>query len=190
MNSSNNLLLKVEARGNSTAHKLIEILSGLTCLGLLLIFATYLIQFRHVALSCVRLSGIETSYINQTTGGVKCNESMAGAALIVKGRQFRDGFGVHSFSTLQFKIPHSTYFHSFVGLPDTLIGTAASVGFEVLGDGKLLWQSPVIHPGELFEVKVDTANVTNLELRVTDGGDGNYWDHACWLEPRLVFTAS
>jgi hypothetical protein len=52
-----------------------------------------------------------------------------------------------------------------------------------------LWNSKLItyKKGEQFtEVKVNIEGAGKLYLVVTDGEDGNRWDHADWIEPRLL----
>lgn len=42
-------------------------------------------------------------------------------------------------------------------------------------------------PGEQStEIKVDVKGSKKLYLVVSDGGDGIHWDHANWIEPRLI----
>jgi hypothetical protein len=56
---------------------------------------------------------------------------------------------------------------------------------------KALFRSEVIRgtPGQqTAEVKANIAGVRTLYLRVNDGGDNSNWDHADWLEPRLIGT--
>jgi beta-galactosidase len=60
------------------------------------------------------------------------------------------------------------------------------VTFQVLGDGKLLWESGVMRAGEpAKEVSVGLLGVQRLTLRVGDAGDGNGMDHADWAETRI-----
>ena len=56
-------------------------------------------------------------------------------------------------------------------------------------ESKALWSSKLItyKPGEQsIKVTVDIAGAKKLYLVVTDGGDGNNWDHADWIEPKLT----
>ncbi len=53
------------------------------------------------------------------------------------------------------------------------------------------FRSPIVNrntPGQSVDIDVDITGAEKLFLVVTDGGDGNSWDHADWLEPRLVGT--
>ncbi len=56
-------------------------------------------------------------------------------------------------------------------------------------DSLALWNSKLItyKPGEQStSVNVNIAGARKLFLVVTDGGDGNSWDHADWIEPTLI----
>jgi alpha-galactosidase len=51
-----------------------------------------------------------------------------------------------------------------------------------------LWNSKLVtyKTGEQsIKVKVDISGAEKLYLVVTDGGDGNHWDHADWIKPNL-----
>jgi len=60
-----------------------------------------------------------------------------------------------------------------------------SVVFVILTDGKEVFRSPLVKPGELVPFDVDLEGVIRLELLTTDGGDGKTGDWALWLEPEL-----
>lgn len=68
------------------------------------------------------------------------------------------------------------------GLAD---GNDGSVKFVIEGDGKILWQSPVLKSGAVPSFKVNLTGIKQLTLRTEDGGDGNRSDWALWLEPVL-----
>jgi alpha-galactosidase len=56
-------------------------------------------------------------------------------------------------------------------------------------ESKALWNSKLItyRPGEQSaNVNVDISGAKKLYLVVTNGGDGNNWDHADWIEPKLT----
>jgi len=70
---------------------------------------------------------------------------------------------------------------------DTNGGAQGSVIFEVYGDEKLLFRSELIKRFELPKhAEIDVTGVKILELVVTDGGNGNFDDHADWLNPILI----
>jgi hypothetical protein len=66
-------------------------------------------------------------------------------------------------------------------------GGVSPVRFVVLGDGKVLWRSPVIRArGVVEKFSVDVAQVDTLELRVyVQRGDGS-GSQAIWLDPYVT----
>jgi len=55
-------------------------------------------------------------------------------------------------------------------------------------ESKAIYKSPIINrdtPGNAVDVDLDIAGAKKLWLVVDDGGDGNGYDHADWLNPRL-----
>ncbi len=56
-------------------------------------------------------------------------------------------------------------------------------------ESKALWNSKLIsykNGEQSAKVKVDIAGAKKLYLVVSDGGDGSNWDHADWIEPKLI----
>ncbi len=82
-----------------------------------------------------------------------------------------------------------TSFAASVGIMDRFKDDFRSprspVVFEVVGDGKQLWQSdPISRYGQGQECSVAIDGVRELELRVNCAGS-NYCSHCVWVEPRL-----
>ncbi len=54
-------------------------------------------------------------------------------------------------------------------------------------EDKALWKSDLMGKGHQIEdMEVELKDSKKLFLMVTDGGDGNSWDHADWLNPELT----
>ena len=65
--------------------------------------------------------------------------------------------------------------------------SSGSVRFEILKDNQSAYLSPVLTgQSAAVPISVDTGGATVLTFRVTDGGDGNAWDHADWATPTLT----
>jgi len=96
------------------------------------------------------------------------------------------GLGTHASSKLIYHIgKRFTTFTSDYGI-DTEAGNQASVIFEAYGDDKLLFRSEIMKRYDNpRHVEMDVTGVTYLTLIVTDAGDGNFDDHADWLNPVL-----
>jgi len=73
----------------------------------------------------------------------------------------------------------------FEGTVGLAAGKEGSVRFEVKGDGKSLWKSPVIKQGQLKTFSIDAKNIKDLELITETTPDGASSDWALWLEPTL-----
>ena len=60
--------------------------------------------------------------------------------------------------------------------------------FEDFDESKAIYKSPLITrdtPGNAVDIDLDITGAKKLWLVVDDGGDGNGYDHADWLNPRL-----
>lgn len=68
------------------------------------------------------------------------------------------------------------------GLAD---GASGLVVFVIRADGKEIWRSNAIRPGQLHNYNLDVSGKQNIELIVEDGGNGNGNDWGLWLEPTL-----
>jgi alpha-galactosidase len=74
---------------------------------------------------------------------------------------------------------------ALVGMDDENSG--GSVGFRILGDGKELAATGIMHPGDkAHALSAQLAGVQVLELSVTDAGDGNTNDHADWANATIT----
>lgn len=103
--------------------------------------------------------------------------------LQVNGAWYPRGLYAHAPSAYTFRLQGGwKRFSARVGLQD---GHAGSVQFEILGDGKLLNQSPLIKPGTAYRLEAAVHGIDKLELRVSDGGDGNGSDWGLWLDPAV-----
>lgn len=107
--------------------------------------------------------------------------------LSVQYQFYRKGIGTHANSTYVYDIGKKfRRFTTDVGI-DTEAGKNASVAFSLYGDGALLFQSKTLGRFDLPQhIDVDVTGVRFLKLVTTDGGNGNFDDHADWLNPTLI----
>jgi dolichyl-phosphate-mannose-protein mannosyltransferase len=126
--------------------------------------------------------------IHQDWGQPQIGLSATGRPLIAQGIEYPTAFGVHS--NYMASYPVYRYYSRLsgdVGLPDYLKNSKASVTFQVIGDDIVLWESPVIKPGEpLRHIDVDVSEVDLLVLKTLDGGDGITDDHGFWANLALT----
>ncbi|HWQ90276.1 MAG TPA: glycoside hydrolase family 36 N-terminal domain-containing protein, partial [Clostridia bacterium] len=135
----------------------------------------------------VPLSALDLNQMTIGWGKVQVDRGVMGRPLSIGGKPFAHGVGTHGTSKLRVELnQNAARFVAQVGLDDSAEGKG-SVGFVVIGDGKVLWKSPVLTGGQpATPVSVDVSKVNVLELRVTDGGDGTSHDHADWAEAGFV----
>ena len=135
----------------------------------------------------VWLDELDIAQTQQDWGSPRANRSVEGNPLTVAGRPFDRGLGTHAFSTLDIHLGGgSERFTAMVGVDDEIGSAAASVEFQVFGDGALLWSSGVMRPGEAARaVDVALAGIQRMVLTVTDGGDDINYDHANWADAKF-----
>ena len=122
---------------------------------------------------------------------VRCDKNYYGKQISIAGKAYPKGLWTHAFPDAA---PADTVFdlsgrrlaalRADAGLDDASGG--GSVQFQVLVDGRLKSQSPVLRPRQVHRFHVDLAGAKQLTLRVLNGGDGYACDHAAWGFARLV----
>jgi alpha-galactosidase len=124
-------------------------------------------------------------------GSPRAKLSSDGRPLKVGGVTFKRGVGTHAVSTYLLSLDgKGKRFTASVGLDDEVGGGRGSIRFTVLGDRKVLWESPVMKQGDKpVACDVPLAGVKLLGLLVTDGGDDIDYDHADWCNAKLELTA-
>jgi alpha-galactosidase len=135
----------------------------------------------------VWLDTLNLSQITQGWGTAQTNRSVREQPLAIGGRKFDRGVGTHATSLVRIELAGgSERFLAYVGVDDNANG-AASVTFKVMADGRTLWQSGLMKPGDPAKaVDLDLRRVKTLLLHVGDAGDGISFDHANWAEARFV----
>ena len=138
-----------------------------------------------VSAETVWLDDLNLKEATQGWGDPHKNQSVGGNPLTIDGQKFDRGFGTHAESVLRVKLDgDATSFSAKVGVDDEVNkNPAASVEFEVIGDGKTLWKSGVMKAGQAAKkCHVDLNGVKLAILKVTDAGDGISYDHADWAD--------
>ncbi|MEI6635447.1 MAG: NPCBM/NEW2 domain-containing protein [Planctomycetota bacterium] len=132
------------------------------------------------------LSAVGAVHADQNVGTPRYARNIVGGPLKIDREAFTNGIGAYARSLQE--IPLNGQFRRFtskVGV-DAVTEGRGSVTFEVYGDGKKLWASPLMSgldgPRGL---DLDVTGVNRLRLVVTDANDGNKFDAANWVEPEL-----
>jgi glucose/arabinose dehydrogenase/endonuclease YncB( thermonuclease family) len=112
-----------------------------------------------------------------------------GGPISINGTVYPKGLGVHAPSDVRFNLARAcSTFTASVGV-DSEVGPNGSVIFKVLGDGAALYTSPILRGGSPAQgVNVSVAGKNELALQVTDGGDGDGYDHADWANAQVTCT--
>ncbi|GAB2849649.1 glycoside hydrolase family 97 catalytic domain-containing protein [Lentzea nigeriaca] len=121
------------------------------------------------------------------------DRSVEGRTLTTGGVRFGRGIGTTPGDKVV-ELGACTRFDATVGVDDEVdgrvdraAGVGGSVAFVVIGDGRVLYESPLrrsVDPA--LPISVDVGGVRSLTLRVTDGGDGTSLDNAVWGDARLT----
>lgn len=115
------------------------------------------------------------------------NQAAAGGPLVLGGRVYRKGIGVHSRSILEYDL-RGRYksFAAVIGLDDSA-AEGAGVKFHVLADGKEIFQKEALFGGKAESVLLPVEGVQRLRLEVDYGEDGtDFGDHADWADARVT----
>lgn len=123
------------------------------------------------------------------------NKSVDRNTLTIGGQIYERGVGTHANARIDIKLDgKGSRFEAAVGSDDEILSTVPSGGgnmrFEVLGDGKAIWKSEILKPGQkAVPVDLDVRGVKLLSLIVNDGGDGIDYDHADWAQARISYKS-
>jgi len=134
----------------------------------------------------VWLDELDLSVASQGWGVPKKNRTVDDNIMTIAGKTFERGFGTHAESSLFIQLDgKANSFTAQVGIDDEVKGRQPAVEFIVFGDGAKLWASGVMHEGDAARLcSVKLLGVKQLELRVTDAGDGGS-DHANWADAKF-----
>jgi alpha-galactosidase len=146
-------------------------------------------QFQGVAAHAADawLDSMNLSTMTQDWGKPHARQSVEGHPLTLHGKTFDHGVGTHANSDYEIKLDgRATQFSATVGVDDDTDGKG-SVTFQVIGDGRTLAETKVLHGGDApVDISVPLRGVHTLVLSVTDGGDGISFDHADWADARIT----
>ncbi|UQN09691.1 NPCBM/NEW2 domain-containing protein [Deinococcus sp. QL22] len=114
-----------------------------------------------------------------------------GRTLTLAGQTYARGFGVHAGSSMTFTLGGKcSTFSTKIGVDDE-VGSKGSVIFKVVADGVTLFDSGLMTGTSVTKtVNVSVAGKQQLQLVVTDGGNGISYDHADWVSPMLGCTVT
>ena len=140
----------------------------------------------------VWLDQLDLSPTTQGFGTPRKNKSVDGNKITIGGKTFERGFGTHAESSLLIQLDgKATSFTAQVGIDDEIKNQNPAVEFVLYGDKVKLWSSGIMKLGDAPRpCSVQLTGVQKLELVVTDGGNGNYYDHADWADAKFETTGA
>lgn len=118
------------------------------------------------------------------------DKSAAGTPLRIGGQRVYRGLGVTAPSRIVYFLGGGyELFSGSVGIDDSAKGHGSAV-FRIIADGQTLFTSPVVRGGNPpLPFSTDVGGKIQLELVVSDAGDGGEWDYADWANPYLRAAA-
>jgi alpha-galactosidase len=140
----------------------------------------------------VPLSSLDLKKMKQGWGEAKIDQAVTGIPMTIGGQSFKEGVGTHARSTLFVELDGGkNYFSAKVGMDDSQKGHNASVEFRIYGNGKTLFKSGVMKPGDAAKaVDVDLTGVKTLLLFVSPAADGINNDHANWADAKFTVAGA
>jgi len=110
-----------------------------------------------------------------------------GKPITIRGTVYAKGLGVHAPSDIEYYLGGKcTNVKAVVGVDDE-VGDHGSVTFEVWADEKKVAESgPLTNASPAHSLTADVAGATVIRLAVTDGGDGQSYDHADWADLKIT----
>ena len=122
----------------------------------------------------------------QGWGDLQIDKNVRGKPLRVAGKEYTQGLGTHAPSSIRLRLkqPYRT-FSGTLALDDGA-GEAGSIQMWLKAGKVTLFESPVLNaenPSLSFSIPLEGA--AEIDLIVGDGGDGNPYDHADWLDLRF-----
>lgn len=138
----------------------------------------------------VWLDELDLSKVDQSAGNALANQSMWKTPLSIAGQKYERGVGTHAASIFRIKLDgKTTLFNALVGIDDSAPEhelKQASAEFVIIGDGKTIWKSGIMHGGDKAkEAAIITKGMKSLILRVEHMGDGIAGDRANWVNARF-----
>lgn len=121
-----------------------------------------------------------------TTLGI--DKSVGGRPLSIGGKTYSKGFGTHAPSEIVYKLDgKANHFLSDLGVDDE-VQHNVTVGYEVYGDGNLLYRSgDISQTAAPVSIDIDVSGVKELRLLTNLGKDDIAdTDHADWANARII----
>ncbi|MBN2512783.1 MAG: NPCBM/NEW2 domain-containing protein [Sedimentisphaerales bacterium] len=133
------------------------------------------------------LSSLDVSRVEQGWGQARSNRSVDNRRMMIAGQRYQNGIGTHANSSIPLLLDgNGVELSGRAGLDDET-RNRGSVVFQITADGKEIWTSGLMRPGDAAkEFTLDVKGVKALTLLALDGGDGFDYDHADWVDLKIT----
>ena len=142
---------------------------------------------RVIYLSDLTVTIVKNSSVLDVDFPPRMNAAVTGGPLALRGRHYDKGIGVHARSQLEFKLDAQfDRLLGTIGIDDDAAPIASAV-FRIHGDGKLLYESPVLRLDDQPKpINVPLGGARTITLECDDAGDLDIADHCDWADVRVI----
>ncbi|WP_321436428.1 NPCBM/NEW2 domain-containing protein [uncultured Bacteroides sp.] len=139
----------------------------------------------------VWLDELNVDVVYQDWGTAQINKSVLGSPLMVGGKKYQRGIGTHSISRFLLNLDgKAKSISGFVGADDNN-DFSGNMEFMLIADKKTIWRSGIMHKGmSAKHFSLNLENVHKVALIVGEAGDGIMYDHADWLNVKLITSGN
>ncbi len=140
----------------------------------------------------VKLSALDLLKVQQGWGHPQPDHSVDGNPLTIGQTSYEYGLGTHADSVFIINCAgQAQRFTAQVGIDAEVQDNPGSVIFQVIGDGKELYNSGLIKAGQPAQaVDVDLTGIQTMILLVEGGDDGINYDHADWALGQIEYQGT
>ena len=137
-----------------------------------------------------QLSSLNWTSATTATARSRKSQTINGNTITLRGTTYTNGIGTHAVSTIIYNLGGAVQqLSSATSASMTKSnGKGGAVDFQVIGDGKVLFDSGVLTNGSADRsINVNVTGVQTLTLVATNGvSDSIDYDHADWAGARLI----
>lgn len=135
------------------------------------------------------LDDLDVKKYSEGIQSVVTKTNMRGDSMRINRKHYKHGIGVESTSVIPFYIKgQATSFSCIIGADDKA-NKLIPLTFFILGDGKILYQSPEMIQGDpAIYVEVDLKGIQRMGLLVTGRGSGYPKNLGNWADPKITLT--
>jgi alpha-galactosidase len=135
------------------------------------------------------LDNLDVKKYSEGIQSVVTKTNMRGDSMLINRKHYKHGIGVESTSVIPFYIKgQATSFSCIIGADDKA-NKLIPLTFFILGDSKILYQSPEMIQGDpAISVEVDLKGIQRMGLLVTGRGSGYPKNLGNWANPKITLT--